>query len=47
MAVVRVADRLLKEIRLFIDKEENRYQYPSITAFVNNAIYEKLNKKRR
>ena len=47
MAVVRVADRLLKEIRSFIDKDENKYQYPSIAAFVNNAIYEKLNNKKK
>ena len=47
MAVVRIADKLLKEIRSFIDSDENRYKYPSVAAFVNNAIYEKLNRKRR
>ena len=47
MAVVRIADKLLREIKLFLDKDENRYQYPSIAAFVNTAIYEKLNNKRR
>ena len=47
MAVVRIADKLLKEIKSLIDKDENIYQYPSVAAFVNNAIYEKLNKKRK
>lgn len=47
MAVVRIADKLLREIRSFLDKDDNRYQYPSIAAFVNIAIYEKLNSKRK
>ena len=47
MAVVRIADKLLKEIRSFLDKDENRYKYPSVAAFVNNAIYEKLNNNKR
>ena len=48
MAVVRVADKLLKEIKSLLDRDENRYQYPSVAAFVNSAVYEKLknNKKR-
>ena len=47
MAVVRVADKLLKEIRSLLDKNENKYQYPSIAAFVNSAVYEKLNNCKR
>lgn len=43
MAVVRVADKLLREIRTLLDKDENKYQYPSVSAFINNAVYEKLN----
>ena len=31
----------------FLDKDENRYKYPSVAAFVNNAIYEKLNNNKR
>lgn len=44
MAVVRIDDRLLKKIKEFLDHNDNKYQYPSIAAFINNVIYEKLNK---
>jgi hypothetical protein len=40
----------LKELRSFLERDENKYHYPSIAAFVNIAVYEKLNnykKKRR
>ncbi len=42
MAVVRIDDELLMEIKKFIEKEENRYKYPSVTAFLNMFIYEKM-----
>ncbi len=42
MAVVRVADKLLKEIKELLCKDENKYHYPSVSAFINYAIYEKL-----
>ena len=44
MAVVRIDDELLEEIRKFIGKEENRYKYPSVTAFLNVLVYEKMHK---
>ncbi|MCK4729903.1 MAG: hypothetical protein KAT28_01150 [Candidatus Aenigmarchaeota archaeon] len=44
MGVVRVDDKLQKDIQKWIKKNGNKYQYPSITAFINNAIYEKLKK---
>ncbi len=47
MAVVRIDDRLLKKIREFLDNNDNKYQYPSISSFINNVIYEKLNKAGR
>ena len=52
MGVARISDKLLREIKELIEKEGNNYQYPSVSAFINNAIYEKLNevnnkKKRR
>lgn len=51
MAVVRIDDKLLKEIKSLLEREENHYQYPSVSAFINNTIYEKLieinNKKKR
>jgi uridine kinase len=43
MSVVRIDDKLLKEIKKLIEKEENMYHYPSVSAFVNNAVFEKLN----
>lgn len=49
MGVARINDKLLKEIRELIEKEGNNYQYPSVSAFINNTIYERLKeiKKRR
>ena len=46
MGVVRIDDKLLKEIKELIEKGSNKYQYPSVAAFINNTIYEKLNKKK-
>lgn len=42
MGVVRIDDRLKKEVLDFISKENNRYNYPNISTFVNSAIFEKL-----
>ena len=51
MGVVRIDDKLLKEIKALLEKECNQYQYPSVAAFINSTIYEKLietnNKKKR
>ena len=44
MAVVRIDDELLKKIKEYLDTNTNRYRYPSLSAFINNVIYEKLNK---
>ncbi len=44
MAVVRIDDKLLKKVKEFLDNNDNRYQYPSLSSFINNVIYEKLNK---
>jgi len=42
MGVVRIDDRLVKEIQEWLDKNGNKYKHPTIAAFVNNAVYEKL-----
>ncbi len=47
MAVVRIDEKLLKEIKKEIENGENKYQYPSVSAFVNNAVFEKLNNSNR
>jgi predicted nucleotide-binding protein (sugar kinase/HSP70/actin superfamily) len=54
VAVVRVDDRLLREIKKFLQKDGNCYRHPSVSAFINYALYEKIieingksNKKRK
>ena len=42
MATVRVDDKLLKEIKEWINKNGNKYEYSSVTAFINSAIYNKI-----
>jgi hypothetical protein len=42
MGVVRIDDKLMKEVQEWLDKNGNRYTHPTISAFVNNAVYEKL-----
>lgn len=44
MGVVRINDNLKKEILNFINKEENKYQFPNVSTFINTAIHEKLKK---
>jgi hypothetical protein len=38
MGVVRIDDELEQEIAEFIKKKENRYKYPSKSAFLNIII---------
>ncbi len=42
MTTVRIDDELLEEIKKWIERNGNKYEYPTITAFINNAIYKKL-----
>ena len=42
MGVVRVDDKLVKEVQEWLDDNGNKYMHPTISAFVNNAIYERL-----
>lgn len=42
MAVVRLDDKLYEEILEWLKENGNKYKIPSITAFVNNAVYEKM-----
>lgn len=42
MGVVRIDDKLIKEVQYWLNENGNKYKHPSISAFVNNAIYEKL-----
>ena len=45
MAVIRVDEELLKEIKEFIKKGENRFDFPSVKAFVDKAILKMLKEK--
>ncbi|MBN1544029.1 hypothetical protein JW898_01050 [Candidatus Woesearchaeota archaeon] len=42
MGVVRIDDMLEKQVEELIKKDENRYKYPSKTAFLNMIIHERL-----
>lgn len=42
MGVIRIENKLHKRLQEWLDKNGNIYKFPSLTAFVNNAIYEKL-----
>jgi len=44
MGVARIDDKLKKEVLDYISKEDNKYNYPNISTFVNSAIFEKLKK---
>lgn len=44
MAVVRIDDKLIKEVQDWLEKNGNKYKHPTLSAFVNNAVYEKLKK---
>ena len=47
MGVVRIDDNLLDEIKKLLDENGNKYKYPSISAFINCAVYEKLQKLKK
>ncbi len=42
MGVVRIDDELLNKLRLMLKKEENRYRYGSLAAFVNSIVNDKI-----
>jgi hypothetical protein len=42
MVTVRIDDDLLEKLKIWLNQNGNKYKYPSVTSFINNAIYEKL-----
>ena len=42
MGVIRIDDELQEKIEKWIKENGNKYKHPSLSSFVNNAIYEKL-----
>jgi hypothetical protein len=47
MGVVRIDDGLEKDIEALLSKSENRFRYPSKTAFLNIIINDYLNAKKK
>jgi hypothetical protein len=47
MGVVRIDDGLEKDIEALLSRPENRFKYPSKTAFLNIIINEYLNSKKK
>lgn len=39
MAVMKIDDELLEKVRNFIKQGDNRFDYPSVKAFVDKAVY--------
>ncbi len=46
MAVIKIDDELLKKVRKYIKEGNNRFDYPTVKAFVDKAVYVYLEKKR-
>ena len=42
MGVVRIDDKLIKDVQEWLDENGNKYKHPTLSAFVNNAVYGKL-----
>ena len=42
MAVVRIDDVLLKKLKEMLKKDENKYKYGSLAAFVNSIVHDKI-----
>jgi hypothetical protein len=47
MGVVRIDDGLEKDIEALLSKSENRFKYPSKTAFLNIMISDYLNSQKK
>jgi hypothetical protein len=47
MGVVRIDDALEQEIETLLKRDENRFRYPSKTAFLNIILHERLLKERK
>ena len=45
MAVIKIDDELLKKVRKYIKEGANRFDYPTVKAFVDKAVYIYLKKK--
>ena len=46
MAVIKIDDELLKEVRKYIKGGDNRFDFPTVKAFVDKAVYLYLKEKK-
>lgn len=42
MGVVRIDDKLLDQVQKWLEENGNKYKHPTISAFINNAVYDKI-----
>ncbi len=42
MAEVKIDEKLLEEIKKFIKKGENRFDFPSVKSFIDKAVFKML-----
>lgn len=42
MGVVRIDDKLLRQLKEFLKREDNKYKYGSLANYINSIIYYNL-----
>ena len=42
MGVVRIDDKLLDQVQKWLEENGNKYKHPTMSAFINNAVYDKI-----
>ena len=47
MAVIKIDPELLKKVKKYIKEGDNRFDYPTVKAFVDKAVYGYLKEKRK
>ena len=45
MAVIKIDDELLNEVRKYVKEGGNRFDFPTVKAFVDKAVYVYLKEK--
>jgi len=45
MAVIKIDDGLLNEVRKYVKEGDNRFDFPTVKAFVDKAVYIYLKEK--
>ena len=47
MAEVKIDKELLERIKKFIEKGENRFDFPSVKSFVDKAVFKMLREQEK